>query len=80
MGMQTATAAEKLSAVEELTTLPLRGENPYLREWQKNGGSVFGYTCSNVPEEILNAAGAPAKILPIRLGAQGCTAWSILPV
>ena len=36
--MQTATAAEKLSAVEELTTLPLREENLHPRiekQWRK---------------------------------------------
>jgi benzoyl-CoA reductase/2-hydroxyglutaryl-CoA dehydratase subunit BcrC/BadD/HgdB len=66
-------SAEELSAVEELTTLPLRGENPYIRDWKDKGGRVFGYTCSYVPEEILYAEGEPSKILPIRLGAQGST-------
>ena len=71
--MGTVTAARKLSAVEELIDLPLREENPYIREWKENGGRVFGYTCSYVPEEILDALSVPAKTLPIRLGAQGCT-------
>ena len=62
-----------MSAVEELTTLPLRGENPYIRDWKESGGRVFGYTCSYVPEEILYAEGQPSRILPIRLGAQGTT-------
>ncbi len=66
-------SAETSSAVEELTTLPLRGENPYVRDWKERGGRVFGYTCSYVPEEVLYAEGQPSRILPIRLGAQGCT-------
>jgi benzoyl-CoA reductase subunit C len=72
MGMDTGTAAQNLSAVEELTSLPLRGENPYIREWKQKGGKVFGFTCSYVPEEILCAAGGPARILPIKMGAQEC--------
>ena len=73
MNTTSVRSAENLSAVEELTTLPLRGENPYIRDWKEKGGRVFGYTCSYVPEEILYAEGHPSRILPIRLGAQGCT-------
>ena len=73
MSATSISSAERLSAVEELTTLPLRGENPYIRDWKESGGRVFGYTCSYVPEEILYAEGQPSRILPIRLGAQGTT-------
>ncbi len=73
MSTTSVSSAETLSAVEELTTLPLRGENPYIRDWKESGGRVFGYTCSYVPEEILYAEGQPSRILPIRLGAQGST-------
>jgi benzoyl-CoA reductase/2-hydroxyglutaryl-CoA dehydratase subunit BcrC/BadD/HgdB len=73
MSRKSISSAETLSAVEELTTLPLRGENPYIRDWKDSGGRVFGYSCSYVPEEILYAEGQPSRILPIRLGAQGTT-------
>ena len=73
MSTKNISSAERLSVVEELTTLPLRGENPYIRDWKEGGGRVFGYTCSYVPEEILYAEGKPSRILPIRLGAQGAT-------
>ncbi|MDX9786310.1 MAG: 2-hydroxyacyl-CoA dehydratase family protein [Desulfobacterales bacterium] len=63
--------AGKLSALEELTTLPLRSENPYIRNWKDAGGKVFGYTCSYVPEEVLAALEGPSRILPIRLGGRG---------
>ncbi len=66
---QTAQALHS-SAVEELTTLPLRGDNPYIGAWKDNGGKVFGYTCSYVPEELLYAQ--PSGVLPIRMGAVGC--------
>jgi benzoyl-CoA reductase/2-hydroxyglutaryl-CoA dehydratase subunit BcrC/BadD/HgdB len=72
MSTTSAASADRRNAVEELTTLPLRGENPYVREWKEKGGRVFGYTCSYVPEEILYAEGQPSRILPVRLGAQGC--------
>ena len=69
MGMQSAIAVEALSAVEELTMLPIEEENPYNREWRQNGGSVFGYTCNCDPEGILHAIAVPAEILLIRLAA-----------
>ena len=63
--------AKKLSAVEELLNLPLRSDNPYIREWKDNGGKVFGYICTYVPEEVLYAENG--KVLPIRAGAAECT-------
>ncbi|MGV8075024.1 MAG: 2-hydroxyacyl-CoA dehydratase subunit D [Syntrophobacteraceae bacterium] len=65
-------AAKKLSALDELTTLPLRFENPYVRNWKDTGRLVFGYTCSYVPEEILVALEGSDRILPVRLGGRGC--------
>jgi benzoyl-CoA reductase subunit C len=41
--------------------------NPELQKWKQAGGSVMGTVCSNIPEEVLYAAG----ILPIRLRAPG---------
>ena len=73
MSTQGEAAAEQPGVVEELLALPLRDENPYLQEWKQNGGKVFGFTCSYVPEELLYAEGEPPKIVPIRMGAQGCT-------
>lgn len=67
-----AIAGKKSSALEELTCLPRRGENPYIREWKERGGKVFGFVCSYVPEEVLYAD--PVDILPIRMGAAGCEA------
>ncbi|MGV8074320.1 MAG: 2-hydroxyacyl-CoA dehydratase subunit D [Syntrophobacteraceae bacterium] len=64
--------SSKLSAIKELTTLPLRLENPYVRQWKDAGHVVFGYTCSYVPEEIIAALEGPTKILPVRLGGRGC--------
>jgi len=60
------------SALQELLTLPPGMENPYIREWKERGGKIIGYTCSYVPEETLCAVGDPPRILPVRLGAQGC--------
>ena len=73
MSTTSARASEDRSALEELLNLPLSGENPYLRQWKDQGGKIFGYTCSYVPEEILYAEGDPPRILPFRLGAQGCS-------
>lgn len=42
-------------------------ENSFVRRWKREGGTVVGYTCSYVPEEILHAAG----ILPFRLRGAG---------
>ncbi len=69
-----AIAGKKSSALEELTGLPMRGENPYIREWKETGGKVFGYVCSYMPEEVLYAD--PVTILPIRMGAAGSDSTS----
>jgi len=70
MNASVATAKE-LSALEELVNMPQRGENPYIREWKEKGGKVFGFMCTYVPEEILYSENG--RILPIRVGAAGCT-------
>ena len=70
MGSAQVAGGKVLSAFEELTSLPLRGENPYIRDW-KPTGRVFGYICSYVPEELLYSESK--RILPIRVGAVGCT-------
>ncbi len=61
--------AKKISAVEELVNMPVRGKNPYIKAWKDEGGLVFGFICSYVPEEIIYAMG----ILPVRAGAAGET-------
>ncbi|MBT8338498.1 MAG: 2-hydroxyacyl-CoA dehydratase [Desulfatitalea sp.] len=74
MNTQTEQTDIRPSALEELLTLPLRGENPYILDWKANGGKVFAYVCSYVPEEIIYAVKGVAKsrYLPVRLGAAGC--------
>jgi len=47
--------------------------NQHIRDWKANGSSVFGYTCSYVPDEILHAAG----ILPYRLRGIGAKEMNI---
>ena len=39
--------------------------NPEIRAWKQSGKGVIGITCSNIPEEVLHAAG----LLPLRLRA-----------
>ncbi|MBI5506478.1 MAG: 2-hydroxyacyl-CoA dehydratase [Deltaproteobacteria bacterium] len=70
MNGQSAVPTTRSSAVEELSSLPLRADNPYIDAWKEKGGKVFGYVCSYVPEELLHAH--PAGLLPIRMGAVGC--------
>lgn len=70
MNGESAVAITHSSAVEELSSLPLRADNPYIEAWKAGGGKVFGYVCSYVPEELLYAH--PAGLLPIRMGAVGC--------
>ena len=65
--------AQTQSAVHELTTLQLRNDNRYIKEWKKAGGKVVGFTCNYVPEELLCSIIGSNSILPIRMGAQGCT-------
>lgn len=75
MSTQNVQAIDKTSALEELLSLPPRGENPYIQDWKANGGKVFAYVCSYVPEEIIYAVKgvADSRFLPVRLGATGCT-------
>lgn len=56
-----------MKALEELTLLPNRRENPYLKEWKADGGRVVGFACGYVPEEIIQAAG----LFPYRMEARG---------
>jgi benzoyl-CoA reductase/2-hydroxyglutaryl-CoA dehydratase subunit BcrC/BadD/HgdB len=42
-------------------------KNPDIETWKKSGHGVIGLTCSNIPEEVLYAAG----LLPLRLRAPG---------
>lgn len=75
MNTQHLEAVKEKSPLDELLTLPLRGENPYLQEWMANGNKVFGYVCSYTPEEIIYACqgAARTRILPVRIGGAGCT-------
>ena len=41
----------------------LPSQNKAIAQWKKEGGKVFGYMCTNFPEELIYAAG----ILPVRL-------------
>jgi len=56
-----------MNALEELTSLPGRTENPYVSKWKEDGGRVVGFVCGYVPEEIIHAAG----IFPYRMEARG---------
>jgi benzoyl-CoA reductase/2-hydroxyglutaryl-CoA dehydratase subunit BcrC/BadD/HgdB len=47
--------------------------NQHVRDWKTGGGSVVGYTCSYVPDEIFSAAG----ILPYRLRGIGAKEMNI---
>jgi benzoyl-CoA reductase subunit C len=46
---------------------------PAMKEWKKKGGKIIGYTCTNVPEEIILAAG----MLPYRVRAPESTSASL---
>ncbi|MEW6267582.1 MAG: 2-hydroxyacyl-CoA dehydratase family protein [Thermodesulfobacteriota bacterium] len=65
-----------MSALQELTALPGRRDNPYVGRWKKDGGRVVGFVCGYVPEEIIHAAG----LLPYRLEARGQTETSLADV
>ena len=56
-----------MKALEELTALPDRRDNPYLKGWKADGGRVVGFVCGYVPEEIIQAAG----LFPYRMEARG---------
>ena len=73
MNSEKLSATKNMSALEELTTLPLLmlKDNPYILDWKAQGHKVFGYTCSYVPEEVVAALEGPAKILMVRLGGRG---------
>ncbi|MDX9789148.1 MAG: hypothetical protein RBT11_20405, partial [Desulfobacterales bacterium] len=55
------------SPLSELIGLSTRMNNPFIRDWKANGGRVFGYMCTYIPEEILFTS--KGRILPIRAGA-----------
>jgi len=42
MSTTSVTSAERLGAVEELTSLPLRGKNPYIRDWKELNRLISG--------------------------------------
>jgi len=44
-----------------------RLNNAEIEQWRKGGGRVVGSVCSNIPEEVIHAAGC----LPLRLRAPG---------
>jgi benzoyl-CoA reductase subunit C len=70
MGLSEKDTKPALGPLEELTGLSSRMKNPYIRDWKQNGGVVFGYMCTYIPEEILFSS--KGRILPIRAGAAGC--------
>jgi hypothetical protein len=51
-----------MAALEELNGLPRAISNSHLQEWKWGGGTIVGFTCGYVPEEVLHAAG----ILPYK--------------
>ncbi len=63
---------EKLSEPRMLADLRPGESNPYVRRWKESGGHVVGFTCSYMPEELLFAGEGSARVLPYRMGAQGC--------
>jgi benzoyl-CoA reductase subunit C len=65
-----------MNALEELTALPGRLDNPYIQSWKKGGGRVVGFVCGYVPEEIIHAAG----LLPYRMEARGQSETSLADV
>lgn len=56
-----------MKAFEELTLLPGRKNNNYIKQWKEDGGRVVGFACGYAPEEIIHAAG----LLPYRVEARG---------
>lgn len=56
-----------MNAFQELTALPDRMENPYVKAWKEDGRRVVGLACCYVPEEIIDAAG----LFPYRVEARG---------
>lgn len=70
MNAQAQTTKSELSTLAELTSLPARMNNPCIRNWKADGGRVYGYMCTYIPEEILYTS--KGRILPIRAGAAGC--------
>jgi benzoyl-CoA reductase/2-hydroxyglutaryl-CoA dehydratase subunit BcrC/BadD/HgdB len=55
---------EELAYFEEMAS---ELNNPEIQAWKQAGNRVVGTSCSNIPEELLHAAG----LLPIRLRAPG---------
>jgi len=61
---------EELQSFRKMTSeLP----NSLIKAWEQDGKPVVGTVCSNIPEEILHAAG----VLPIRVRAPGLQETSI---
>lgn len=58
-----------MSALDELQSVAGKMPDPAIREWKREGGKAVGFLCSQVPVEILQAAG----VLPVRLRGTGCT-------
>jgi benzoyl-CoA reductase/2-hydroxyglutaryl-CoA dehydratase subunit BcrC/BadD/HgdB len=54
-----------MEALRYFSEMAGRLMNPEIQKWKKGGGLVVGTVCSNIPEEIVLAAG----ILPLRLRA-----------
>lgn len=54
-----------MEAIEKFRKAIREAQNESVRAWKRAGGKVVGYVCTNVPEEILIAAGT----LPYRLRA-----------
>ncbi len=46
-------------------TMASEMNNPEIQAWKKAGNRMLGLTCSNIPEEVIFAAG----LLPMRLRA-----------
>ena len=70
--MKNDASITSLSAVQELTSLALREDNPYVQQWKEDGGKIAGFTCNYVPEELICAIEGSSPIMPFRMGAQDC--------
>lgn len=55
-----------MNALDELTLLPTRKENPYVQAWRADGGRVVGFVCDYVPEMVAGKEMASAKILVVK--------------
>jgi benzoyl-CoA reductase/2-hydroxyglutaryl-CoA dehydratase subunit BcrC/BadD/HgdB len=54
-----------MKEIDDFLNMTTQTYNPAMRAWKEGGGRIVGYCCTNVPEEIIVAAG----MLPYRIRA-----------